>query len=178
MTDEISFGKISVQLTIADITDLEIDSFVYYARPDLILGSGFGTAITMRGGPAIQDELKEIGPVDLTEAVISSAGDLKAKYIIHAVGPAFQEEDLEVKLRRTIVNVLKLADEKGITRVAFPPMGAGFYGVPLETSAEVMLDTIGEYAQGDTGITDVVISLLDNREFKPFQTRLKSLSKV
>jgi O-acetyl-ADP-ribose deacetylase (regulator of RNase III) len=172
MQDSLKVNRSTIRLAKGDITDLEIESFVYYANHDLSLGSGFGNAISMRGGPSIQKELKEHGPLATTEVLVSKAGDMKATYIIHAVGPRFQEEDLEKKLRDTILNALGEADSKGIKNIAFPPMGSGFYGVPLTLSAEIMFETILEYLSGDTHIEEIVICLLDNREYKPFQEQL------
>lgn len=176
MPDELRVNSSALRLLMCDITDLNIESFVYYARHDLTLGSGFGTAISVRGGPSIQEELKKFGALETTEVVVSSAGEMKAKYIIHAVGPRFQEEDIVSKLKTTVHNCLKHAEEKGITAIAFPPMGSGFYGVPLDVSAQVTLNTIKEYLSGETKIKDVVICLLDSREFKPFQNQLSALS--
>ncbi|HDL03171.1 MAG: O-acetyl-ADP-ribose deacetylase [Candidatus Zixiibacteriota bacterium] len=176
MPEKLTIKGRTVRLLKCDITDLEIESFVFYAREDLALGSGFGNAISVRGGPSIQQELDNLGPVETTAAVISSAGELKADYIIHAVGPKFQEEDLEEKLRTTVLNALKAADQKGIKAVAFPAMGAGFYGVPLEISAAVTLGIIIDYLSGETGIEDTAICLLDSREFKPFENQLSSMA--
>jgi O-acetyl-ADP-ribose deacetylase (regulator of RNase III) len=131
----------------------------------LKLGAGFGGAIAVRGGPQIQKDLDKLAPVGPYQAVISNAGELKAKYIIHANGPKFQEEDMEGKIKTTIINSLKLADEKGIKKIAFPPMGTGFYGVPLDRSARITLHTLKEYLQGNTGIEEVFVCLNDNREF-------------
>ena len=178
MSDELKINNSNLRLMMGDITDLEIDSFVYYARHDLNLGSGFGTAISMRGGPSIQEELNRIGTLKTTQAVVSSAGEMKAKYIIHAVGPRFQEEDIESKLKTTIINSFKRAEEKDIQVIAFPAMGVGFYGVPLDTSARVTLKTIKEYLSGETKIKDVIVCLLDNREYKPFQSQLSTLGNV
>ncbi len=174
MPDEIRIKESTIRLTRGDITDLEVESFVYYARSDLALGSGYGNAISMRGGPSIQEELNKLTPVNTTGAVISEAGNLKAKYIIHAVGPKFQEPDLENKLRETILNSLKLADEKRIAQLAFPPMGTGFYGVPLTVSADVTISAITEHLSNNTGIKEVIICLLDTREYTPFQKRLNA----
>jgi len=176
MEDTLSVGKSTVRLVKGDITDLEFDAFVYYAAESLALGSGFGTAISMRGGPSIQEELKQHGTRNITEAVVTGAGEMKANYIIHAVGPKFQEENLPEKLRTTIVNALKAAEEKGIKQVAFPPMGAGFYGVPLLQSADITLTTIAEYLKGDTGIDDVAVVLMDSREYQPFESKLSHLN--
>ena len=176
MTDELKINNSSLKLIKGDITDLEIQSFIYYARHDLTLGSGFGTAISVRGGPSIQKQLNELGTLNTTDVVLTDAGEMKADYIIHAVGPRFQEENIEGKLKATVLNSLKCAEDKGINAVAFPPMGAGFYGVPLNISANVTLETIKEYLSDKTEIRDVVICLLDNREYKPFQTKLSALN--
>jgi O-acetyl-ADP-ribose deacetylase (regulator of RNase III) len=175
MPDEIKVGQRVIRLRKGDIADLEIDAFVYYARPDLLLGAGFGGAISVRGGPEIQKELKQFGAISSTEAVITSAGNMKAKWIIHAVGPRFQEEDTEGKLRATMLNALKRAEEKHIKRVAFPAMGAGFYGVPLDLCAKVILSTVKKYLESSTSLEEVVFCLNDLREYKPFQERLKEM---
>jgi O-acetyl-ADP-ribose deacetylase (regulator of RNase III) len=159
-----------------DITAMDIEAFVFYARPDLELGSGFGNAISVRGGPSIQKELKDVGSLPVGEAVVTAAGELKAKHIVHAVGPAFQEQDTEGKLRTTIINTLKRAEEKGIQHIAFPAMGAGFYGVPLTESARITLGTIMDYLKGETRLKEVVVALNDSREYKPFHARLEELS--
>lgn len=176
MPDEIRVNSSTVRLLQGDITDLPVQSFVYYARSDLLLGSGFGNAISMRGGPSIQQELKQFGSVATTGAVVTSAGSMKASCIIHAVGPKFQEEDLEAKLRETIKNCLLAAEAKGLTQIAFPAMGAGFYGVPLPVSAQVTLEAIIEYLSGETGIREVIVCLLDSREYAPFKAQLAAVS--
>lgn len=176
--EKIKVNKTTLRLEKGDITDIKIDSFVYYAVSDLALGSGFGTAISMRGGPSIQEELKKLAPLNVTEAVVSSAGDMKADFIIHAVGPKFQEADIENKLQTTILNSLKRADEKGIKAVAFPPMGANFYGVPLETSAKITLTTIADYLKSETGLTEIVVCLMDNREYTPFKNQLSNMQQA
>jgi len=174
MSDHVNVKKSTIRLEKGDITDLQIQSFVYYAQENLQLGSGYGTAISVRGGPSVQDELNKIGKIKTTETVISGAGEMKADFIIHANGPKFQEPDIESKLKQTVINCLKLADEKKLKAVAFPAMGAGFYGIPLDVCARVLISTINEYMSGDTQIDDVVICLLDNREYKPFAEYLAS----
>lgn len=165
-----------VRLLKGDITDLDVDAFVFYAQPDLALGSGFGTAISVRGGPTIQKELEELGPVTPGDAVVSGAGNLKAGSIVHAVGPRFQEEDIEDKLRVTVGNALKRAEEKGIQRIAFPAMGAGYYGIVPDSCARVMLEVISSHLGGETGIKEVTICVLDTRQYESFQAQLAALS--
>ena len=165
-----------VRLIKDDITMLEVDAFVFYAEPGLALGSGFGTAITVRGGPTVQKELEGLAPVATGEAVVSAAGNLTAKHIIHAVGPRFQEEDLEAKLRTTMVNTLKRAEERQVKRLALPAMGAGYYGVPVEMCAKVMLEVLQSHLAGETGLEEVTICVLDTRQFDCFQAALAAAS--
>jgi len=165
-----------VRLVKGDITELDVDAFVFYAQPDLALGSGFGTAISVRGGPSIQKELQDLGPLATGEAVVSAAGNLKAEYIVHAVGPRFQEEDTEAKLRTTVRNSLGRAEAKGIRRIAFPAMGAGYYGIPADLSARVMLEVIKDYLQGETRIKELIICVLDTPQYDAFAAQLETLN--
>ena len=133
-----------IHLEKSDLILMDIEAIVYYAQHDLVLGSGFGNSITVRGGGAIQEELKTYGTISTGDAVITSAGELKSNYIIHAVGPRFRESDIEEKLITTMRNVLRIAEENKIREIGFPPMGTGFYGIPLELSARVMYKVISE----------------------------------
>jgi O-acetyl-ADP-ribose deacetylase (regulator of RNase III) len=171
-------GSRTLKLIVGDLTALDIEAFVFYAAHTLLLGSGFGTAVTVRGGPKIQEELNDLAPLKTTEAVVSGAGELLARYIVHAVGPRFQEEATEGKLRTTMQNALRAADAKGIKALAFPPMGAGFYGIPLPVCAEVMISSLVEYLSGDTGIAEVVICAQDRREYEPFVKQLAALGQT
>lgn len=175
MPEERVVGKTRVRIEKGDLTNMDVDAFVFYAQHDLKLGSGFGTAISGRGGPSIQKELAEIGSIETCDAVMSGAGNLKAKHIIHAVGPRFQEEDIEGKLRKTMENTLRLADENGIKTLAFPPMGTGFYGIPLDLCAKVMLESIKRHLEGGSELEEISIITLDKREFTPFKARLADL---
>jgi len=174
MTEKQLNGK-TIRLMKGDVTDLEVDAFAFYAAEDLSLGSGYGTAIAVRGGPKIQEELNGRGPLPVGEAVLTGAGEMKARYIIHAVGPKFQEEDEETKLRKTMVSALKCAEEKGLKRVAFPPMGTGFYGIPVERCAQVMLSTIRERLNGQSPLEEVIVCVRDTREIGPFSSQLEAL---
>ena len=159
----------------ADITDLEVEAFVFYADSTLKLGAGFGNAIASRGGPKVQDELKALAPCALGDAVVTGAGAMKAKFIVHAVGPKFQEPDLEGKLKKTTLSALKRAEEKGVTQIAFPPLGVGFYGVAPDVSARVMLDAFKEHTAGSTKLKEIIICVRDTRETAPFEKALASL---
>jgi len=158
-----------LRLEKGDLTAMDIEAIVFYARKDLILGAGFGSAIAARGGMSIQEELKPYGTLATGESVVTSAGELNASYIVHAVGPRFQEKDFEEKLHTTMQNVLKAANDKGLQKIAFPPMGTGFYGIPLDVCAHVMLEIIIDHLSGETSLDEISICVLDNMEFRAFQ---------
>jgi O-acetyl-ADP-ribose deacetylase (regulator of RNase III) len=164
-----------VRLEKGDITQADADAIVLYAREDLKLGSGYGNAISIRGGPVIKQELEAKGTVSVGEAVVTTAGNLKAKYVIHAVGPKFQEADLDSKLKRTILSALQRAQEKTANRVAFPLMGAGFYGVSLDQCASVMIAALEAGLTEKNQPREVIIYALDSREYAPFQHELEKL---
>jgi O-acetyl-ADP-ribose deacetylase (regulator of RNase III) len=173
MPEEKKIHSCTLRLIQQDITDFEIEAFVFYAQTNLELGSGFGSAITRRGGQSIKKELDQIGSLPVTGVAITGGGSLKAKYIIHAVGPAFQEEQLEEKLRVTIDHVLRKAEEKEIRHIAFPPMGAGFYGVPLTTSLNIMTGAFEDYLVRGGKMEEIVICANDPREYRAFQPAFK-----
>jgi O-acetyl-ADP-ribose deacetylase (regulator of RNase III) len=164
-----------IRIQIGFITDLEIEAIVHYARADLVLGAGFGGAIATTGGPKIQEELKAFGSRKTTDAVVTGGGNLKAKFIIHAVGPQFEEEGYEHKLDSTIRNALKQAEEKGIQHVAFPAMGAGFYGVPLEACARISMETVKNFLDESGKIKEVLFCLRDIREYEAFREQMSRI---
>ncbi|MBI5966647.1 MAG: macro domain-containing protein [Deltaproteobacteria bacterium] len=176
MADELKVNQSVMRLAKGFIIDLDVEAIAYYARPDLILGSGFGGAMATRGGPKIQEELKKFGVVNTTEAVVTSGGNLEANYIIHAVGPRFQEERTEDKLLLTTLNVLRRAEENNIQSLAFPAMGTGFYGIPLNICAKIVLRAVKEYLEKNTKLREVIFCLRDSREYSLFQEQLKAMS--
>jgi len=172
----VNVNRSVLRLSRCDITDLEVDAFVYYAQNDLALGSGFGTAISVRGGPTIQRELNELAPVAIGDVVVSAAGNLKASHIIHAVSPKFQEEDLEEKLRTTRRNTLNCAEERGTKSLAFPAMGAGYYGIAPDLCARVMLEVINNHLGGETCIEELTICVLDTPQYGAFESPVLALA--
>jgi O-acetyl-ADP-ribose deacetylase (regulator of RNase III) len=164
-----------IRLVKDDITELLVDAFVFYAQHDLQLGAGYGTAISARGGPAVQKELDELAPLKTCDVVASTAGDLKAELIIHAVGPRFQEEGIERKLGLTVQNCLALAEQRAVKTIAFPAMGAGYYGIPPDVCARVMLAEIGKHLRSETGIREVILCVLDSRQYASFEAALAAL---
>ena len=176
MPNEFRVNEKMIRLMVGFITDIgTIDGIVYYARPDLTLGAGFGTAISTQGGPKVQEELKKIGSAGITDVVVTGGGNLKARYVLHAVGPRFQEEESEGKLRETMLNALRKAEEYRLQKIAFPAMGAGFYGIPLEVCARVTMGAVRDYLGKAVALGEVVFCLRDSRELKVFQEYLQTM---
>jgi len=165
---ERKIGDKVIRVVQDDITDLDIDAFVFDITEDCKLGSGYGGAIAQRAGKTVQNELNEIGTLPTGEAVITGAGKMKAKHIIHVNGPKFHEPETVAKLQRATAAALRRAEEYGIERLAFPPVGTGLYQVPLELCAKVLFDTVSSHLAGETTVEEVVFVALDTREYEPF----------
>jgi O-acetyl-ADP-ribose deacetylase (regulator of RNase III) len=167
-------GSKVIRLVRGDITDLEVEAFVFDITSDGQLGSGYGGAIAQRGGKGVQEELSSIGTLPMGEAVVTGAGQMKATYIIHTNGPKFHEPDTAEKLAKATKSVLRRADEKGITELALPPIGTGMYQVPGDLCAKVMVDTVAEHlSNGKTSLEVVSFVALDSREYKPLQAKIE-----
>jgi len=156
-----------------DITEMQTDAIVNAANDRLILGGGVAGAIRKKGGPEIQTECNKIGGTFVGGAVITTAGNLKAKHVIHAVGPRMGEGNENEKLKNATLNSLKVADENNLKSISFPAISAGIFGFPIERCAEIMLKTTIDYLKGQTGLEKVVFCLFGNDSYNVFENRLK-----
>jgi O-acetyl-ADP-ribose deacetylase (regulator of RNase III) len=166
-----------LELIQGDITDLEVDAIVNAANSQLKLGGGVAGAIRRKGGPKIQEECDRIGYCPVGEARITTAGNLKAKYVIHAVGPRYGEGDEDRKLRNATLNSLKLADEYKLKSLAFPAISTGIFGFPKQRCANIMLPTTLQYLRGKTGLERVVFVLYDSETYGIFEKTLVKLTR-
>jgi len=166
----------SLELVQGDITDLDTEAVVNAANCRLQMGGGVAGAIRRKGGPSIQEECNRIGGTHVGGAVITAGGNLKARYVIHAVGPRMGEGEEDEKLRRATINSLKLADERGISSIAFPAISTGIFGYPLDRCATVTLATTLEYLRRGTGLKRVVFCLYEPRALEVFAKELQRLS--
>jgi len=164
-----------IELVQGDITELDADAIVNAANSQLVLGGGVAGAIRRKGGPAIQEECNKIGGTFVGGAVITTAGNLKSRYVIHAVGPRMGEGDEDNKLANATVNSLKLADEHHLNTIAFPAISTGIFGYPIERCAQVMLATTAEYLRGKTCVRKAVFCLYDEGAFDVFKQKLQEL---
>ena len=161
-----------LELVEGDITELDTDAIVNAANARLILGGGVAGAIRRKGGPQIQEECDRIGGTFVGGAVITTGGRLKARHVIHAVGPQLGEGHEDEKLRNATLNSLKVADEHGLKSIAFPAISTGIFGFPIQRCAEIMLQTATEYLRGQTGLERVVFCLYGRDSYDVFAKEL------
>jgi len=161
-----------IELIQGDITDLDTEAIVNAANTRLQLGGGVAGAIRRKGGSKIQEECDRIGGTPVGSAVITSGGNLKARYVIHAVGPVYGEGDEDRKLRDATLNSLDLADDRRLKSIAFPAISTGVFGFPMERCAEIMLSTTKSYIESGTSLERVVFCLFDSGAFEVFKRRL------
>ncbi|MGQ9859018.1 MAG: macro domain-containing protein [Thermodesulfobacteriota bacterium] len=172
---KVTVGQRSLELIQGDITELATDAIVNAANAQLMLGGGVAGAIRAKGGPTIQEECYRIGPISVGQAAITGAGNLKARHVIHAVGPRMGEGDEDQKLRSATLNSLRLADKHGLKSVAFPAISTGIFGFPLDRCARIMLQSVLDYLKGDTALERVVFCLYGEEAFRCFQETLREL---
>jgi len=165
-----------LELTEGDITEMDTDAIVNAANSRLQHGGGVAGAIVRKGGWIIQEESNKIGYVPVGEAAITTAGKLKAKYVIHAVGPVWRDgkENEDEKLRNATLNSLKLADKNNLRSIAFPAISAGIFGFPIDRCAKIMLSTTIEYLNEETRLERVIFCLYGKKNFEIFQKELEA----
>ncbi|KPK42945.1 MAG: hypothetical protein AMJ65_07010 [Phycisphaerae bacterium SG8_4] len=168
-----NIGNSVLELCDGDITEMSTDAVVNPANARLILGGGVAGAIRRKGGPSIQAECDKIGGTFVGGAVITTAGSLKAKYVIHAVGPRAGEADEDEKLKNATLNSLKVADENNLKSISLPAISTGIFGFPIERCAKIMLETTIDYLKGPTGLGRVVFCLFGSENYEVFAGRLE-----
>jgi O-acetyl-ADP-ribose deacetylase len=164
-----------IVLVDGDITEQTTDAIVNPANSELILGGGVAGAIRRKGGPKIQEECDKIGGTPVGTAVITTGGNLKAKHVIHAVGPQMGEGDEDRKLRNATLNSLKLADQHKLKSITFPAISTGIFGYPIERCAEVMLAATISYLRGKAGLEKVAFCLWGEEAYQTFEKTLKQM---
>ena len=183
MRHEFKVGKRIIQLVKGDITSIETDVIVNAANSSLMGGGGVDGAIHRSGGPKILEECKKIRASDWPQglptgkAVITGAGNLKARYIIHTVGPVWRggnygEPEL---LAKAYKNSLKLASDKGLNSIAFPSISTGAYRYPIEDAAHITIRALEDFLKNDNNIEKVVLVLFSENAFKVFLNKANEL---
>jgi O-acetyl-ADP-ribose deacetylase len=163
-----TIGNTTIVVKKGDITLEETDAIVNAANSQLQHGGGVAAAIVRRGGRVIQDESDKVGFVPVGSAAITTGGDLKAKFVIHAVGPQMGEGSEDEKLRNATTNSLRLADAEGIHSLSFPAISTGIFGYPLDRCARIMLSAVNQYCSGKTTIQEIHFCLFDDPALQVF----------
>jgi len=163
-----------ITLLQGDITREQVDAIVNAANEWLQHGGGVAGAIVRAGGEVIQQESNRIGHVPTGGAAVTGAGRLPARYVIHAVGPIWNNyapEEADRLLASAVRSSLQRADELGIATIAFPAISAGIYGFPKDRCAKVMLETIQAYFAQNPGssVKEVRLVLFDAPTVQAFQ---------
>ena len=165
-----------------DITQQETDAIVNAANSSLMGGGGVDGAIHRTGGPAILEECKQIvsrqGRLPAGQAVITTAGKMKARHVIHTVGPIWRgggsgEAELLASAYR---ESLKLAAENGLSSISFPSISTGAYSYPLEEAAGIAMKTVASFLKESTSLKEVVFVLFDSRTFEAYAGALGEIN--
>lgn len=168
-----------LKLIQGDITKLQVDAIVNAANSSLLGGGGVDGAIHRAGGPQILEECRQIrnkqGGCKTGESVITSGGNLKAKHVIHTVGPVWNggsnyEEQLLANAYR---NSLQLAVENNISTIAFPNISTGIYGFPKRRAAEIVIDTVQQFLKSNESIREVIFCCFDEENTNLYKQLLK-----
>jgi len=178
-----SWGKTKILIVQGDITNQAVDAIVNAANSTLMGGGGVDGAIHRSGGPAILEECRLIRQRDFPaglpsgEAVITGAGKLSAKHVIHTVGPVWQgggENEAQI-LANCYRNSLGLAKKKRLNSIAFPSISTGAYGYPIDKASGIALKTVKEFTEKEGSLTEVRFVLFSEHDLKVYLRALSSL---
>ncbi|MEZ4956015.1 MAG: O-acetyl-ADP-ribose deacetylase [Saprospiraceae bacterium] len=168
-----------IKLLRGDITKIEVDAIVNAANSSLLGGGGVDGAIHRAGGTAILEECKKIraaqGGCATGEAVITTAGNLPAKFVIHTVGPVWvenKEEQLKMLLANCYRNSLELTKAHQLKSIAFPNISTGIYGFPKALAAEVAIQSVGDFLQNNSMPEWVTFICFDAENYQLYADRL------
>ena len=162
-------GSLTVDVLQGDLTEQDVDAIVNAANNDLILGGGVAGAIARRGGPAIQAECRAIGPIEVGGAAITTGGQLKARFVIHAASMRLGGQTSAESLRASTRRSLELASERGLRSMAFPAVGTGIAHFPLDDCARIMLEEVVRHGAHDTSLKAVRFALFGDEAEAAFR---------
>ena len=161
-----------------DLTEMGVDAIVNAANNDLILGAGVAGAIARKGGESIQRECDEIGSIPVGYAAITGGGNLKARHVIHAASMSLGGMRTTAKtLRTSTAHSLHLAAQRNLKSIAFPAVGTGVAGFPMDECAQIMLAEALQHLKGETSIETVYFVLYDAPSRDIFQAAWQTLQK-
>ncbi len=151
-----------------DLTEMDTDAIVNAANNDLLLGAGVAGAIRRKGGEEIQRECDAIGSIPVGYAAITGGGKLKARFVIHAASMSFGGGTTAATLRNSVAHSLRIAAERSLKTIAFPAVGTGIAGFPMEDCATIMLNEAAQHLRGETSLERIYFVLFDDRACDTF----------
>jgi len=157
-----------IKVVKGDITSLGVDAIVNPANTHLVMGGGVAGAIKRKGGKEIEEEARKYAPIKIGEAVITSAGKLKAKYVIHSPTMKLDFKTDEEKIALATKAAIEKAIEFNIKSLAFPAMGTGVGGIPFKIAAETMKNEILKYKNNPNAPEEILIVLYSDDAYKDF----------
>lgn len=165
-------GRIETKLIQGDITEQEVDAIVNAANNHLWMGVGVAGAIKKKGGLEIEQEAMSKGPIPVGEAVVTGAGSLKARYVIHAavMGQVLTTNGQYIK--NATLNSLKRAEELKIKSIAFPAFGTGVGGFPVDECARIIIDAVANFSKEAKFVTQIQFVLFDKKSYDIWSARL------
>lgn len=164
-------------LTKGGVTDIDVYTVVNEANTDLILGVGVVGAIRKKGSPSIQEECNRIGKIPLGEAAVTAAGNLKAKFVIHAAAMGFRNNNTKESLKIALLNSLKSVIDKNIKNFTFPATGIGIGGFSLNEGSRILLKTVISFLSENLNLKKVYVFLFGERMFGVFRGEFEDLIK-
>ena len=174
---KVDYSTCSVEIVQGDITDLEVDAIVNAANSELILGAGVAGAIKRKGGPKIQAECNNLGPIDVGFAVLTSGGNLPAKHVIHAVGPTDDMLNKDALLESVVKNSLLLAQKYKLQSIALPAISTGIFGFPMIPASQIILKTCINIAKNNPRTLEkIIICLFDDKSRLVFEKTFLDLT--
>lgn len=170
-------GDTVLELVKGDITEQNTEAIVNAANKQLAPGGGVAGAIHRAAGPGLWEECKNLGGCRTGEAKLTRGYNLKAKYVIHTVGPVYSGSPQDKEdLRACYKNSLKLADENKIKSVSFPAISTGAFGYPVKEATEISLSTVKDYLEKGTCLKMVCFVLYSESTYDKYLEALKSLT--
>jgi len=160
-----------------DLVEQEVDAIVNAANNDLLLGGGVAGAIRSRGGPAIQRECDAHGPVKVGDAAITGAGELRARYVIHAASMHLGGRTTAETLRSSMDHVFRLAREHRVRTIAVPAVGTGIAGFPMDECAHVMSDCVDRAVAGGWQPEEIRFVLFGDNARSTFEEAFRGRAK-
>jgi O-acetyl-ADP-ribose deacetylase len=158
-----------------DLTLEDVDAIVNAANRFLQHGGGVAGAIVRRGGLGIQAESSQLSPVEVGSAVLTGAGDLKARHVIHAVGPQWGEGNEVAKLASAGRAAMAIAEEQGLTSIALPAISSGIFGFPKDRCAKILVDAAVTFCEEhpNSRLREIRFTLIDDETVKIFKSEFE-----